>query len=97
MPKPRQIFFLRALSVESGNERKTSYTYVQTKHQKANKGHGGTSPRFLSLIRVKMRGNLCAELYLPVGDMVRRKTYVVILQRKLQQNPNYLMCIDVSQ
>jgi hypothetical protein len=52
---------------------------------------------FLSLIRVKIRGHLCTELYLPVGDMVRPRAYVVILQRKLQQNPSYLMYIDVSQ
>lgn len=42
------FFFLRVLNVENGNERKknTSYTYVQTLHQMAYKGHGGTTPRF---------------------------------------------------
>jgi len=31
-------------------------------HQKAYKGHGGTSPRFYLWSEVKMRGDLCAEI-----------------------------------
>jgi hypothetical protein len=58
------IFFLRALSMENGNETKT--TQVTPMFKQSNKRCIKVMEVhlhvYLSLIRVKMRGHLCAEI-----------------------------------